>query len=87
MRLSPTTVQSLLRTFVALGEWRDAESLARALMRSKPLPEGWPDTVQMLASGLARAGRLDDARAWLPELQRQLPNGEVTRWLARTVGA
>jgi hypothetical protein len=29
---------------------------------------------------------MDDARAWLPELQRQAPQREVTRWLEKSAG-
>ena len=86
VRISPATMQSLVRAFTAIGEWRDAQSLARALAATQPAPSDWVDTVELLATGLARAGRMDDARAWLPELQRQAPQREVTRWLEKSAG-
>ena len=60
----------------------DAEQLARALSRMSPPPEGWARTLELLVNGLAKAGKLDAARAWLPVLQRDAPDEAVTRWLA-----
>jgi membrane associated rhomboid family serine protease len=85
VRLRPVDMQALVRAFVVGQEWQDAENLARALSRMNPPPRGWTQTVQQLASGLARAGRMEQARAWLPQLQRHAPGDELTRWLAMTL--
>nr|WP_312986809.1 hypothetical protein [Comamonas koreensis] len=37
----------------------------------------------LVANGLAKAGRLDEARRWLPALQRAAPQEPVTRWLSQ----
>lgn len=87
VRISPATMQSLLRAFIAVDEWRDAQGLAQALTRMNTPPDGWSDTIELLVTGLARAGRTDEARHWLPELQRHAPQREVTRWLEKTVRA
>jgi membrane associated rhomboid family serine protease len=86
IRLRPAEMQSLVRAFVMEQHWQDADSLARALARINPPPAGWTQTVQQLAGGLARAGRTEQALAWLPELQRHLPDDAVTRWLAQGAG-
>jgi hypothetical protein len=66
---------------VRLGELADAERLCRALEPHRGHPQ-WPDTLALLANGLAQAGRMESARAWLPALQRDAPQEAVTRWLA-----
>lgn len=80
-RTSPATMQQLVRSFAAIGQWSDAERLAQALARMTPPPEGWADTLGALASGLVKSGQLQAARAWLPALQRDAPAEPVTRWL------
>jgi len=87
VRLSPAEMQPLVRAFAAEQEWKDAQSLAHALERINPPPEGWVQTVQQLASSLARAGRMQEASAWLPQLQRLAPQGELTRWLAKAAAS
>lgn len=82
IRLSPGTMQALVRSFVAEAEWGDAGHLAQALSRMAPPPPGWPDTLDVLVNGLLKADKLEAARAWLPVLQRDAPNGSVTRWLS-----
>jgi tetratricopeptide (TPR) repeat protein len=86
MRLRPADMQALVRVFVFEQQWQDANSLARALAHIDPPPVGWAQTVQQLASGLAHAGRMEEARVWLPELQRHMPQDEVTHWLTRSAG-
>jgi membrane associated rhomboid family serine protease len=86
IRLSPATLQALVRSFTAQEQWQDANNLARALLRQNPPPPGGVQAVQRLASALARAGRKEEARAWLPHLQRHAPDDEETRWLAKAVG-
>ena len=86
MRLDPAEMQALVRAFAVQQQWQDADGLARALARMNPPPEGWPQTLQQLAASLVRAGRMEQARAWLPELQRHAPGGELTRLLAKPGG-
>jgi membrane associated rhomboid family serine protease len=81
MRLDPAAMQSLVRVCVAQQQWQDAENLAHALARIDPPPQGWADTLRQLTAGLARAGRMPQARAWLPQLRRHVPEDDFTRWL------
>lgn len=81
VRMSADTMHGLVRCFVRLGELADAERLCRALEPHRGHPQ-WPDTLALLANGLAQAGRMESARAWLPALQRDAPQEAVTRWLA-----
>lgn len=82
MRMSANTQHALVRSFVRLGELADAELLCRALEQDRADPQ-WPATLAVLANGLAQAGRMESARAWLPALQRDAPQEPVTQWLAR----
>ncbi|MDR0274651.1 MAG: rhomboid family intramembrane serine protease [Burkholderiaceae bacterium] len=86
VRLGLAEMQALVRAFAVQQEWNDADGLARALARINPPPEGWAETVQQLAANLARAGRMEEARAWLPQLQRHAPGGELTRLLVKGSG-
>lgn len=83
VRLSADTMQRLVRSFAAEGHFRDAEALATSLARMQSPPEGWPATLEQLVSGLAKAGKPQAARAWLPELQRTAPDSALARWLAQ----
>ena len=81
VRASPAAMQQLVRGFAAIGQWSDAERLAKALASMTPPPQGWADTLGALASSLVKSGQLQAARAWLPTLQRDAPAEPVTRWL------
>ena len=82
IRISPATLQQLVRSFVLEGELNDAEQLARALARSASPPEGWLDTFDLLINAQMKAGRHQQAQAWLPLLQRHAPHEALTRRLA-----
>lgn len=82
IRISPATVQQLVRSFVLEGELHEAEQLARVLVRSQPMPEGWLDTMDLLINALMKAGQSEKARAWLPALERHAPHEALTRRLA-----
>ena len=82
IRISPATLQQLVRSFVLEGEFRDAEQLAGALARSAPPPEGWLDTFDLLINAQMKAGRHQQAQAWLPLLERHAPHEALTRRLA-----
>ncbi len=82
IRISPATLQQLVRSFVLEGELNDAEQLARALARSSPPPEGWLDTFELLINAQMKAGRHQQAQAWLPLLERHAPHEALTRRLA-----
>ncbi|MDR2240209.1 MAG: rhomboid family intramembrane serine protease [Zoogloeaceae bacterium] len=81
MRLSPGTMQQLVRNFAVAGELKDAGRLAQALSRAAPLPEGWADTLNVLVNALVKSGQVQAARGWLPVLQRDAPDEPITRWL------
>ena len=81
IRVSPATLQQLVRSFVLEGEFKDAEQLARALAASSTLPEGWVDTMDLLINALLRSGRTQQAQAWLPVLEQRAPNEALTRRL------
>jgi len=83
VRLAPAEMQSLVRAFAVQQQWQDADGLARALARMNPPPEGWPQTLEQLVASLMRAGRTDQARGWLPQLQHYAPDGELTRLLVK----
>ena len=82
IRISPGTLQQLVRSFVLEGEFNDAEQLARVLARSTALPEGWLDTMDLLINSLLKAGRTQQAQAWLPVLEQRAPHEALTRRLA-----
>ena len=82
IRISPATLQQLVRSFVREGELNDAEQLARALARSAPPPEGWLDTFELLINAQMKAGRHQQAQTWLPLLERHAPHEALTRRLA-----
>lgn len=83
-RISSNTLHALVLCFVRLGEWDDAQKLCQQLEKAADHPQ-WPGTLALLANGLAKAGRMDDARRWLPALQQAAPNEPVTRWLGGAV--
>ena len=80
-RISDNTMHALARNFVKQGELADAQKLCKLLEQSTSHPH-WPATLSMLVNSLAKAGKLDDARSWLPALLRDAPQDAVTRWLA-----
>ncbi|MFD1711753.1 rhomboid family intramembrane serine protease [Ottowia sp. GY511] len=82
IRISPATLQQLVRSFVLEGEIHDAEQLARVLARSAPPPEGWLDTFELLINAQMKAGRHQQAQTWLPLLERHAPHEALTRRLA-----
>lgn len=82
IRISPATLQQLVRSFVLEGEFQDAEQLARVLARSAPPPEGWLDTFDLLINAQMKAGRHQQAQTWLPLLERHAPHEALTRRLA-----
>ena len=82
IRISPSTLQQLVRSFVLEGKFKDAEQLARALAASSTLPEGWVDTMDLLINALLKSGRTQQAQAWLPVLEQRAPNEALTRRLA-----
>ena len=86
VRLSADTMHRLVRSFSSLGEFADAERLAKVLDKSAPQHPEWPTTLALLVNALAKAGRMEQARAWLPTLQRVAPQEPVTLWLAGTRG-
>lgn len=43
----------------------------------------WPASLLLLVNGLAQAGRVQEAKAWLPLLQQSVPQEAFTRWLAQ----
>ncbi len=86
IRISPGTLQQLVRSFVLEGELKDAEQLARALSRTQPPPDGWLDTMDLLINGLIKAGKRQEAQAWLPVLEQRAPHEALTRRLAGQLG-
>ena len=87
IRVSPATLQQLVRSFVLEGEFKDAEQLARALAASSALPEGWVDTMDLLINALLKSGRAQEAQAWLPVLEQRAPHDALTRRLAAHASA
>ena len=87
IRVSPATLQQLVRSFVLEGEFKDAEQLARALAASSTLPEGWVDTMDLLINALLKSGRAQEAQAWLPVLEQRAPHDALTRRLAAHASA
>lgn len=81
-RISTNSQHALANSFIRLGEWDDAQKLGQQLAQAADHPH-WPHTLAVLVNGLAKAGRMDEARAWLPVLQRDAPNEPVIRWLAK----
>jgi len=81
-RISDNSLHALARSFVRLGEWDDAQKICQQLESAANHPH-WPATLALVANGLAKAGRLEDARRWLPALQRAAPQEPVTRWLSQ----
>lgn len=82
MRVSADTMHGLVRSFVRAGALPEAETLCQSLRRAADHPQ-WPATLLLLVNGLAQAGRIQEARAWLPTLQQLAPRDAVTQWLAR----
>ena len=82
IRISPGTLQQLVRSFVLEGELKEADQLAHALARSQPLPEGWLDTMELLVNSLMKSGKRQEAQAWLPVLEQHAPHEALTRRLA-----
>ncbi|WP_226858221.1 rhomboid family protein [Diaphorobacter aerolatus] len=80
-RITESTMHALARNFVRQGELADAQKLCRMLEGSATHPQ-WAGTLTMLVNGMAKTGKLEDARAWLPALQRDAPQEAITRWLA-----
>lgn len=83
-RISEASLHALARSFARQGEWGDAQKLCMQLEKSPTHPD-WPATLALVANGLAKAGRMDEARAWLPALQQAAPQEPVTVWLAQAV--
>ena len=82
MRMSADTMHGLVRSFVRLGALPEAENLCRSLHKAAEHPQ-WPATLLLLVNGMAQAGRVQEAKAWLPTLQQLAPQETVTRWLAQ----
>ena len=82
MRISVDTMHGLARSFVRLGALAEAEKLCQSLRQNAEHPQ-WPTTLLLLVNGLAQAGRVQEAKAWLPMLQQLAPREPVTRWLAQ----
>ena len=80
-RISDNSLHALALSFARLGEWGDAQKLCQQLEKTADHPQ-WPTTLALVANGLAKAGRVDDARRWLPALQHAAPQDPITRWLA-----
>lgn len=80
-RISDNSLHALALSFARLGEWDDAQTLCTQLEKSAMHPQ-WPATLSLVVNGLAKAGRLDEARRWLPALQQAAPQEPITRWLA-----
>lgn len=81
MRMSADTMHGLVRSFVRLGALPEAEKLCRSLHKLPDHPQ-WPASLLLLVNGMAQAGRVQEARAWLPVLQQSAPDDALTRWLA-----
>ena len=81
-RISTARMHALARSFARLGAWGDAQKLCTLLQQTPTHPD-WPATLALVANGLAKAGRIDEARAWLPALTQAAPQEPVTRWLAQ----
>jgi hypothetical protein len=82
MRMSADTMHGLVRSFVRLGALPEAEKLCRSLHKLADHPQ-WPASLLLLVNGMAQAGRVQDAKAWLPVLQQSAPEEALTRWLAQ----
>ena len=82
MRMSADTMHGLVRSFVRLGALPEAEKLCRSLHKLADHPQ-WPASLLLLVNGMAQAGRVQDAKAWLPALQQSAPEEALTRWLAQ----
>ena len=84
-RISAASMHALARSFARVGEWGDAQKLCQQLEKS-PTHADWPATLALVVNGLAKAGRMDDARTWLPALEHVAPQEPITRWLAQAAG-
>ena len=82
MRMSADTMHGLVRSFVRLGALPEAEKLCRSLHKLADHPQ-WPASLLLLVNGMAQAGRVQEAKAWLPVLQQSAPEEALTRWLAQ----
>ena len=80
-RISDNSLHALARNFVRLGELGDAQTVCRLLEKSSTHPQ-WTSTLTILANGLAKSNKLDEARQWLPVLERYVPQDPITRWIA-----
>ena len=81
-RISADSMHLLALGFARIGEWDDAQKLLRMLAKT-PEHRQWPDTLAQVVNGLAKAGRVEEARSWLPALQQAAPQEPITRWLAQ----
>ncbi len=81
-RISVDTLHGLVRSFVRVEAFADAERLCQALQASAEHPQ-WSATLSLMVNGLSRSGRVEQARQWLPELDAHAPHEPVTSWLKR----
>ncbi|MDO4795361.1 MAG: rhomboid family intramembrane serine protease [Brachymonas sp.] len=86
MRLRPVHMLQLARACVALGDLDEADRLCRLLLGQASERPEVPVLLSRLSNAWAKAGRLDQALAWLPALQRLAPRDPMTVWLAAQAG-
>lgn len=82
MRMSAETMHGLARNFVRIGALPEAETLCQSLCKLTDHPQ-LPDTLILLVNGMIRAGRVQEAKSWLPTLQQLAPKETTTQWLAQ----
>ena len=82
MRISADTMHLLARSLVREGALPEAQELCQQLAKAHEHPQ-WPNTLTLLVNGMAQAGQVSQAKAWLPSLQRIAPQDALTLWLAQ----
>ena len=83
IRLRPSDMLRLARTFIALQDLEEAERLCRLLEKRAVAQPELPQLLSLLANAWIKAGHMDRAQAWRPALQRLAPRDPVTVWLAQ----
>ena len=83
IRLRPSDMLRLARTFIALQDLEEAERLCRLLEKRAFAQPELPQLLSLLANAWIKAGHMDRAQAWRPALQRLAPRDPVTVWLAQ----
>ena len=83
-RLKVDDIVHLVGRFIRARQFKDAEKLCHAMIKTAPTHPALGDTLCICANGLLHSGLRQSAITLLPHLQRLAPNDKVTRLLEKT---